>query len=145
MNAMSLFFGKEKIIIMSGVASTVETLAVNQHSSISNNDVLRIENPFVKKYDQQLREYLGEEDYLQFEAAKKINDDNWKSFFVQGLIRHEVIYENIQIPEFNENFDVEIGFKEILSENTHPSAIFMYPEYVRMVLSLPSELQNLVN
>lgn len=145
MSAMILFFGKEKIIIMPTVASDVETLVVNQRSSISSTNMLSFQNPFAPNYNQQLREYLGEEDYLKFEAATKINNDNWTSFFSQGLIRHEVIYENVFIPEFNENFDVEIGFKEIISENTHPSQLVTNPEYAEIVNALSPELQDMLS
>ena len=138
MDPLYLFHGREKIAVID--ETDVETVVSDTRFKSDNSNVVRTQNPFVDQRYQKIREYASEEDYLRLVELEKANAAIWRSFVAQGLINFEVLYENILIPELNETFDVEIGYKKTLGENAYPSDLFVHPDYADFLRNMPSEL-----
>jgi hypothetical protein len=56
------------------------------------------------------------------------------------LLLPETVYQNIYIPEINQNIDVEVGIQNTLGPNVHPSQIAMHPTYAEWIAQLPPEI-----
>lgn len=90
--------------------------------------------------DEKIKNYLNEEDYLLYKQAETLNNQLWQTYVDQGLQTNEILYENIFIPEFNENFDIEIGYRTVLAPGIHPSQLAIHPSYAEWLSRLPVDL-----
>jgi len=89
---------------------------------------------------QKIKDHLSSQDFLLFEAAEQLNIQLWQEYVDQGLLLPETVYQNIYIPEINQNIDVEVGIHNTLGPNVHPSQIVMHPTYVEWIARLPPEI-----
>jgi hypothetical protein len=89
-----------------------------------------------------LNNNLSAEELLDYNAALDKNSQIWGSYESQGLITLEPIYETVYIPEINENIDVKIGEKLVLSPGVSPSQLQMHPDYAEWLNRLPDYIFN---
>lgn len=87
-----------------------------------------------------IKDFLGPENFALFQQAEELNSQLWSSYADQGLFITETIYENIFIPELNENIDITVGLYTNLAPGVHPSQLIMHPSYTEWITRLPNEI-----
>jgi hypothetical protein len=89
---------------------------------------------------QKIKDHLGLQDFQLYQAAEQLNNQLWQVYADQGLLFNEIVYENIFIPELDQNIDIEVGISNTLGPNVHPSQIAMHPAYAEWLAQLPPEV-----
>jgi hypothetical protein len=89
---------------------------------------------------QKIKDHLNPQDFQLFKAAEQLNSQLWQMYVDQGLLSSEVVYQNIYIPELDQNMDIEVGIRNTLGPNVHPSQIAMHPAYAEWLAQLPAEV-----
>ena len=138
MRAEFLFYGRQKCIKVDVFGQQSTWTSPEFNVSDANFAYARV--PTKIDRDKNLKDFLGEDEYAKFKEAEHVNLLLQQSYYAQNLIYEEIIYETVFIAEFNESFDVEIGFKTILADNVHPSTIGFTPEYSEWLSRIPDEL-----
>jgi hypothetical protein len=115
-----LIRGKHRVIDLTGVTHLADTIDLELDKKIEN--------------------FLGAQDYLLYKQAQDLNDKLWLSYMDQNLIQVEILYENVFIPELNDNFDIEMGYRTKLSPGITPAQISLHPEYAAWEHRFPPEL-----
>lgn len=138
MRAEFLFYGRPTYIWVDyfGQQKTI----TNSEFNVNESNVVETKIPSYIQRDKNIKNFLGDDEFAKFKEAEYANSLVYRSNFDQNLINEEMIYENIFISEFNENFDIEIGYKTILADSAHPSIIGFTPEYSEWLSKIPSEL-----
>jgi hypothetical protein len=95
-----------------------------------------------KQYQKKLADYLSSEDYNLYLQVKTKNTELWQSYVEQNLISTEYEYEEVFVPELNENISIEVKIKTIINPGVAPSQVIIHPEYSDFLSRLPPDLQS---
>ena len=72
---------------------------------------------------------LTQEELVQFNLAFEENNKLWASYASNGLISVVPITEQVNIPELNQNIDIQIGEQIVLSQGTTRDQLELAPAW----------------